>query len=196
MAQNRTGNEKLVIIGGSAGSLDVLLEIIAAVPLQNNAVIVLVLHRRNGRESILEELLSYKTSIPVNEVEDKEPIMAGRIYIAPADYHLLVENEASFSLDSSEKVCYSRPSIDVSFESVAEVFKERVIAILLSGANADGAEGLARIKAHGGYVLVQDPETAEVAFMPMQAILAGHADEALAPDALASRLAVLLSSEG
>ena len=103
-------------------------------------------------------------------MEDKDPILPGMIYIAPADYHLLVENCTSFSLDYSEKVHYCRPSIDVTFESIAEFFGPSAIGVLLSGANADGAEGLYKMKKAGAFVVVQDPASAAVDYMPGQAI--------------------------
>ncbi len=192
MAQNRIDNFKVIVIGGSAGSLDVLLDITSLLPSMLKAVIIIVLHRRSDSESILEKLLSYKTQISVSEVEDKEPIRPGHIYIAPGDYHLLIENENTFSLDYSEKVSYSRPSIDVTFESAAQTFKERLIAVLLSGANADGTEGLGVVKEYGGYSIVQNPETAEVGFMPRQAINAGFADSILDGKEIAVKISELL----
>ena len=192
MAQNRIDNFKVIVIGGSAGSLDVLLDITSLLPSMLKAVIIIVLHRRSDSESILEKLLSYKTQISVSEVEDKEPIRPGHIYIAPGDYHLLIENENTFSLDYSEKVTYSRPSIDVTFESAAQTFKERLLAVLLSGANADGTEGLGVVKEYGGYSIVQNPETAEVGFMPRQAINAGFADSILDGKEIAVKISELL----
>ncbi len=192
MAQNRIDNFKVIVIGGSAGSLDVLLDITSLLPSMLKAVIIIVLHRRSDSESILEKLLSYKTQISVSEVEDKEPIRPGHIYIAPGDYHLLIENENTFSLDYSEKVSYSRPSIDVTFESAAQTFKERLLAVLLSGANADGTEGLGVVKEYGGYSIVQNPETAEVGFMPRQAINAGFADSILDGKEIAVKISELL----
>jgi two-component system, chemotaxis family, protein-glutamate methylesterase/glutaminase len=179
MAQGKITAGKVVVIGGSAGSLEVLLDIIKYLPYNKAAVYIVIMHRKNDTDSILEDLLSQKTHIPVREVEDKDPIVAGTIYIAPPDYHLLIENEQCFSLDFSEKVHYSRPSIDVTFESVAAVFGERVLGILLSGANADGAKGLSVIKSMGGITLVQDPKTAEMGFMPQQAINRNAADKIL-----------------
>jgi len=121
-------------------------------------------------------LLSTKTSLPVKEVEDKEALLPGRIYIAAPDYHLLIEDEHSFSLDSSEKINYSRPSIDVSFESVAGVFGKAVVGVLLSGASVDGAKGLQNIKSAGGYTIAQDPASADMGYMPQQAISFGQVD--------------------
>lgn len=168
-----------VVIGGSAGSLDVLISIVEALPEKAGLSYVVIVHRKNDSGSILSELLSTKTKLKVKEVEDKESILPDYIYVAPSDYHLLFEDKHSFSLDSSERVHYSRPSIDVSFESVAEVFGEKAIGILLSGANADGAMGMLAIRAKGGYTIAQDPLTAEVGFMPQQAILLGGAESVL-----------------
>ncbi len=163
-------DDKIVIIGGSAGSLEVLLQIIPNLTKLRNFCLVIVLHRKNDDDSTLEELLSLKSNVPVKEVEDKTPLSAGNIYIAPADYHLLFEKSGVLSLDISEKINYSRPSIDVSFESVAEAFGEKVTAILLSGANADGTEGLKNVKKFGGKTIVQDPKSAQMPMMPQSAI--------------------------
>lgn len=163
-------NCKLLIIGGSAGSLEVLIELLPKLNFMPTFAIVLVLHRKSSEDSTLEELITYKTNIPVNEVEDKTLLLPGNIYIAPSDYHLLFENNGSLSLDTSEKINYSRPSIDVSFESAAEVYGSSLIGILLSGANADGTHGLEIIKKEGGITVVQVPETAQMPFMPQSAI--------------------------
>jgi len=183
MAQGSTIKRyQALVIGGSAGSLDGILQLLPAVKNLTSLAIVLVLHRRNG-ESLLTHLLSERTSWPVKEAEEKEPIVAGTIYIAPADYHLLIEKNRTFLLDYSEKVHYSRPSIDVTFESAADVYGESLLAVLLSGANADGTDGLRRVKAAGGYTIVQDPAEAVVAYMPQHAIENGGID-AVAPVAL------------
>jgi two-component system, chemotaxis family, protein-glutamate methylesterase/glutaminase len=176
---------KALVIGGSAGSIDVLLALLPEIKTSVLFPIVIVLHRRNAPESFLTELLSHKTRLPVTEVDDKERILPGHIYVAPPDYHLLFENEEYFSIDASDKVNYSRPSIDVSFESAAEIFHENLVCILLSGANADGASGLKHVKKNGGRTVVQEPSTAKVAFMPEQAILNNQADLVLTPDEIA-----------
>lgn len=162
--------QKTVLIGGSAGSLDVLLKIVPA--LKNNLAVplVIILHRKSTNDSLLPQLLASKTSLTVKEIEEKEAIIKGRIYIAPADYHVLFEKDQTFSLDDSEKVNYSRPSIDVSFQSAAEVYGASLTCILLSGANADGTDGFITAKNHGGTIIAQEPSTAEVAYMPEQAI--------------------------
>ncbi len=170
MAQDSIIHYRMLAIGGSAGSLEVILKIVTALPLTNYLSVMVIVHRKNDGESIFADLLSTRTKLSVIEIEDKEPIKAGNIYIAPADYHVLIENEKIFSLDISEKVHYSRPSIDVSFEAVAGVFGKASIGVLLSGANADGVLGLKKIKQAGGFTIVQDPTSAEVAFMPQQAL--------------------------
>ncbi|WP_238430232.1 chemotaxis protein CheB [Chitinophaga agri] len=158
------------MIGGSAGSLDVLMQLLPALAPAWPLAMIIVLHRKNDHDTLLTELLSAKTLLPVKDAEEKDVLMAGRIYVAPADYHLLIEPDGSLTLDASEKVHYSRPSIDVTFMSAAEVFRERLYCILLSGANVDGAEGLQTVRELGGFTAVQDPAEAEVAFMPRHAM--------------------------
>lgn len=159
----------MLLIGGSAGSLDVLIQLLPALNQKSNLSIIIVLHRKAG-ESLLVDLLSDKTRWFVKEAEDKEKIEKKTIYVAPPDYHLLIEKDKTFSLDFSEKVHFSRPSIDVSFETAAEAYGPALMAVLLSGANADGAEGMRQIKRSGGMTIVQDPREAAVSYMPQQAI--------------------------
>lgn len=177
MAQDEVRPFPVIVIGGSAGSLEVVLDIVRGLPANTNAVVIIVLHRKNDTESVLHDIISHITRLNVVEVEDKDAVQPGTIYIAAPDYHLLLENEYSFSLDSSEKVHYSRPSINVTFESVAGVFGKRALGILLSGANADGAEGLLVMKEAGCHTIAQDPKTAEVNYMPQQAINLKAANE-------------------
>ncbi len=162
--------DKVVLIGGSAGSLEVLLQVLPQLGNIDTLALIVILHRKNSDDNLLENLLRAKTKLKVKEIEDKTPISPGEVYVAPADYHLLFEAEGFFSLDISEKVNYSRPSIDVAFESAAAVFGSKLVAVLLSGANADGTAGLLAIKKAGGSVVIQSPETAEVPFMPQHAI--------------------------
>lgn len=186
MEENTIKNDcKILIIGGSAGSLEVLLNIIPQLENIRPFALMLVLHRKSSEDNTLEELISFKTAIPVKEVEDKTVIAPGSIYIAPADYHLLFEKDCTISLDVSEKINYSRPSIDVAFESAAEVYGNTVTAILLSGANADGSAGLKAVKKAGGTVLVQKPSTAEMPFMPQSAI------NSMEPDAVLDTAGIL-----
>ncbi len=160
---------KLLLIGGSAGSLEVISSILPYVNPIKTFAIVLILHRKSAEDSTLENLIEMKTIIPLGKVEDKVQLKSGFIYVAPSDYHLLFEKNKELSLDVSEKVNYSRPSIDVSFESAAIAFGKKCTAILLSGANADGTKGLKTIQKHGGKVIIQNPEHAIMPFMPQNA---------------------------
>ena len=178
-------NRKALIIGGSAGSLEVLLKLLPSVKKKIDFSIVVVLHRKSGMDNVLTELLSSKTQLAVKEVEEKEPVEDGIIYLAPSDYHLLIEKNYTFSLDHFEKLNYSRPSIDVSFQSAAEVYKNRLAGLLLSGANSDGMAGLQSIKNYGGTTAIQDPQSAVVSFMPLHALLNVKIDHVLPIDDMA-----------
>jgi two-component system chemotaxis response regulator CheB len=158
-----------LVIGGSAGSLDVLLKVLPDLRSDLPFPIIIVIHRKHGADSLLPELLKGRTALNVKEVEEKEKILAGTIYIAPSDYHLLIEQDLTFSLDSSEKVNYSRPSIDVTFQSAAEVYQEKLVCMLLSGSNADGVNGLKVVKSYRGRAIIQNPADAQVPYMPAQA---------------------------
>lgn len=158
-----------LIIGGSAGSLDVLLKVLPLISPVITFPIVIVIHRKHGTDSLLPELLSGRTKLIVKEIDEKELVRAGTIYIAPSDYHTLIEQDHTFSLDYSEKVNYSRPSIDVTFQTAAEVYKDKLVCLLLSGSNADGVNGLKSVKAWGGRAIIQNPESAQVSYMPAQA---------------------------
>jgi two-component system chemotaxis response regulator CheB len=162
--------QKVVAIGGSAGALAVVLQIIQRLKPDSNVAALIVLHRKPSDDNVLLDVLASKTDYEVREVEDKDELLPGIIYVAPADYHVLVERDGSLTLDDSEKVNFSRPSIDVTFESAAEIFGPLLTGVLLSGANADGVAGLARIKSYGGKVVIQDPESAEFIYMPRVAM--------------------------
>lgn len=171
MAQTLNGKGcEAMVIGGSAGSLNVLLDTLPLLKADIDFPILIVIHRKSGSESMLVELLQSRTLLSVKEVEEKSFLKDGIIYLAPANYHVLIEDEKSFSLDYSEKVNYSRPSIDVAFQSAAEVYKNRLVGILLSGSNADGTDGLRRIEELGGTAVVQNPTTAIMPYMPETAI--------------------------
>ena len=159
------------MIGGSAGSLDVLLRLLPKVDAGIPFPIVIVIHRKHGSDSLLTDLLSSRTKLRVKEVDEKEAIKAGTVYIAPSDYHLLIERDRTFSLDYSEKINYSRPAIDVTFQTAAEVYQDRLYCLLLSGSNSDGVNGLKSVKNWGGKALIQNPDSAQVAYMPAQAKL-------------------------
>lgn len=169
MAENKIAH-KILLVGGSAGSLEVLMEILPVLPAKVDYSLIIILHRKSAEDTILEDLIAAKAPMPVMEVEDKVRLLPGYIYVAPSNYHLLFEKGGELSLDNSEKVNYSRPSIDVSFESAAEIYGPDVVAVLLSGANADGTQGLKNIKQFNGKVIIQAPETAGMPFMPENAI--------------------------
>ena len=157
----------LAVIGTSAGGLAALERLLGGLPADFPLPLLIVQHR--SRESdVLCEVLAARARLPVREVLDKEPIEPGVVFLAPPDYHVLVD-EASFSLSSDEPVRFARPSIDVSFHSAADAFGARLIGVILTGANEDGASGLRRIHDEGGLALVQDPAEAEVARMPAAA---------------------------
>jgi len=179
-------NIELIVIGGSAGSLQVIIEMIKNLDDTVEIPILLVIHRKAQSGDILRTLLEQFTRKPVVEVEDKTEIQNHIIYIVPADYHLLFESKKYMSLDSSEKMNYSRPSIDVTFRSAAEIYGKNVIGVLLSGANGDGTEGLSYIKKYKGKVWIQDPETAEVDYMPKHAMEEIDYDVIIKPDTLAN----------
>ncbi|ACU06436.1 chemotaxis protein CheB [Pedobacter heparinus] len=175
---------KALIIGGSAGSLDVLLKVLPVVRPDISFPIIIVVHRKHGTDSLLPVLLSTRTEMRVKEVDEKEAILAGTIYVAPSDYHLLIEQDQTFSLDYSEKINYSRPAIDATFQTAAEVYRSQLVCLLLSGSNADGVSGLKSVKAWGGTAIIQDPETAQVAYMPAQAKLNVQIDYELSIEAI------------
>jgi two-component system, chemotaxis family, protein-glutamate methylesterase/glutaminase len=185
MAQSNINQKiELLMIGGSAGSLEVLMHLLPALRKDLSFAIIVILHRMPG-ESLLVQVLKDKTSWPVQEAEEKDTIQPRNIYVAPADYHLLIERDKTFSLDFSEKVHFSRPSIDVSFESAAKVFGASLSALLLSGANTDGAQGLLSIRNEGGLTIAQDPQEAAVHIMPQAAINIGGAEYILKTEAIA-----------
>lgn len=166
----------MIIIGGSAGSLQVVFYLLGQCRPNFQTPILVVLHRDPQAISKLAELLASKTPLIVKEIEDKEPVENGCVYVCPADYHTLIEDDHSFSLDYSEKINFSRPSIDVTFRSAADIYGRNLVCILLSGANADGAEGLSYVRERRGITIVHNPEEAEVSYMPQQALLQGKAD--------------------
>jgi two-component system chemotaxis response regulator CheB len=159
----------LVVFGASWGGLGALSTIIGALPDDFPLPVAIVQHRSRAADGLLCELLQDRTRLRVAEIVDKEPVEPGRIYIAPPDYHTLIE-PGFFSLSTDEPVRYSRPSIDVTLESAADSYASRAIGVVLTGANADGAEGLRRIADRGGLPVVQDPATAESPTMPRAAL--------------------------
>ena len=154
---------------------------------------VIVQHRGKGAEGDLCEFLSQWSSMPVTEPEDKEPVRPSHVYLAPRDYHLLIENR-SFALSTDPPVGFARPSIDVLFESAADEYREQAIGVILTGANRDGARGLAAIKSRGGTTLVEDPVSASCREMPESALAQTNPDWILPLEEIAVRLHKLSES--
>lgn len=159
----------LVVVGASWGGLDALRTLVTGLPASFPMAVTLVQHRHKDSDQLLNTLLQEYSSLPVCEVEDKMPLEKGRIYVAPADYHTLVE-PGHFSLSTEGPVRFSRPSIDVTFHSAADSYGHRAVGVVFTGANEDGTEGLRRISERGGLVVVQDPATAESPVMPSSAV--------------------------
>ena len=177
-----------VVIGASAGAFDALSVILPQLMPGFRLPVIIVVHLPPDRRSLMAELFRQRCSLMVEEVEDRQPLEPGTIYFAPPDYHLLVENRRSLSLSKDDPVLFSRPSIDVLFETAAEVFGAGLIAVVLSGANDDGARGAAVIQACGGTVLVQDPKQALVPVMPEAALRSCPDAKILSLDAIAQYL--------
>ena len=161
---------KAVVIGASAGGVEALLTIFAGLKSGYRLPIIVVLHLPDERRSQLAEVFARRVALPVREVQDKQPIVPGTLYFAAPGYHVSVEHDLSLSLSQEEPVHYSRPAIDYLFESAADVYQQRLAAILLTGANQDGARGLSQVKQSGGLTIIQDPDEAQVATMPRAAL--------------------------
>ncbi|MGF6261314.1 two-component system chemotaxis response regulator CheB [Paraburkholderia youngii] len=185
---------ELVVIGGSAGGIEVLNVLLAALPARFAAPVMIVMHLPPDSPSYLVPALAHRCALPVLEPDAGELIQPGRVHVAPPGYHMLVEVDRTVALSTDAAVRFSRPSIDVLFESAAAVYGERLLAILLSGANDDGALGLERVRTLGGTAWVQDPASAGSAEMPRAAIARGAADAIFNPETLARRLAALPTS--
>jgi two-component system chemotaxis response regulator CheB len=179
---------RAVVIGASAGALQALSTILPALPAGFRLPVIVVVHVPPDRESVLAELVQAKCRIPVREAEDKEPMVAGTVYFAPPDYHLLIEMDGSLSLSSDEPVLFSRPSIDVLFESAADAYGPSLIAIILTGANQDGAKGMLAVAEAGGTALVQNPNGAFASAMPEAAIAICPSAKVMSLDAMAKYL--------
>jgi two-component system, chemotaxis family, protein-glutamate methylesterase/glutaminase len=176
------------VMGASAGALEALSLILPALPEGYSLPVLVVVHQPPDKESILASLLASRCRVDVREAEDKEPVEPGVVYIAPPDYHLLVEKDFHLSLSSEEAVHYSRPSIDVLFETAADAYGEGLLGVVLSGANADGARGLQRIVEAGGGALVQRPDTAFASMMPEAALAACPSALSMTLDEIAAHL--------
>lgn len=179
---------KYVIIGGSAGSFQVVTKILASLPKGYNIPIFMCLHRLKHIRSGFVEALSIKSQLPIIEPNDKEHIRPGKIYLAPANYHMYIELGNNIALSTEEAVNHSRPSIDLSFLSAAYAYKNKLIGIILSGANKDGAKGLKSVKDAGGIAIVQDPEECQVKTMVNASLNATKVDHVFSTDEIINYL--------
>lgn len=186
---------RIVVVGASLGGWKALERVLSELPAGYSLPLAIVLHRNRSQAGPLDAQLQEHCALPVREAEDKDPIQAGHVFLAPADYHLLVDGD-HFALSLDPPVCFARPSIDVLFESAAAAMGPGVLGALLTGSNEDGAKGLARIKACGGMALVEDPASAECGIMPAAALAATAVDGVLPIAELAARLARLGRGEG
>ncbi|MEO8181711.1 MAG: chemotaxis protein CheB [Deltaproteobacteria bacterium] len=184
-----------IVVGGSAGALDALSQILPAIPARFPIPIALVLHVHPNRPSYLAQVLGARCSLTVKEAEDKEPIAPATLYVAPPNYHLLVEQRGCFSLCVDDPVLFSRPAIDVLFESAADAFGPGLVGLLLTGGSEDGARGLAEIKRKGGLTVVQAPSTASVPTMPEAALRLSAIDHVLPVTEIGPFLARLATAD-
>lgn len=182
---------KAIVVGGSAGAVQALSRILPALPADFPRALLIVVHVPPDRDNALVPLYQSKCQVEVKEAEDKEPVRPGVVYFAPSDYHLLVETNGSVSLSSDEHVNMSRPAIDVLFETAADAFGPELTAIVLTGANHDGASGAKAVAAAGGSVVVQRPEGAYAVAMPTAALAACPGATQLSIDEIASYLVSL-----
>ena|SRR3990167_7232665 len=188
-------DQQLVVVGASSGGLDALLTLLEALSPQYSVPMLVVLHQRANRESGVPAMLAGHTHMRVMEVEDKLSIEPGHLYVAPPNYHVLIEKEKLLSLSIEPPVNYCRPSIDVTLESAAFVYREGLVACILSGANQDGADGAREVKRRGGRVYVQDAAEAQVGTMPQAVAAAVSVDGMLAMGDMAGMLNRLCQSE-
>jgi len=166
----RWQNSDVLLLGGSAGSFKLIFTIVKGFDETLDKTVIIIIHRKKNFFSEIEKLFGENSRMLLREISDKDIIRKNTVYIAPANYHTLIEKEKCFGLDVSDAVWYSKPSIDVTFDSAAEVYKERCTAILFSGANQDGAEGLLKLRNLGALTIVQNPNEAEMPQMPTAAI--------------------------
>jgi two-component system chemotaxis response regulator CheB len=190
MADTAAVGYDIVVVGTSWGGLAALRALVAALPASFRMAVTLVQHRHKDSDHVLRALLQERSPLAVCEVEDKMPLERGHVYVAPPDYHTLVE-PGYFSLSTEAPVRYSRPSIDVTFSSAADAYAHRAVGVILTGANADGALGLRRISDRGGLALVQDPGSAESGTMPAAAQRAVPRARVMPLPAIAAYLATL-----
>lgn len=172
-------HDKIIVIGCSLGGFQTLSKLLKPFPQDYPYPIVIVQHRQKHEKSALEKVIQNKTQLTVKQADEKEEIKKAMVYIAPPDYHLLMEDNFRFSLSSDSLVNFSRPSIDVLFETASEACGEKLIAIILSGANEDGARGISKIRKNKGITIAQKPDSAECSIMPEAAIKTGNIQKVL-----------------
>jgi two-component system chemotaxis response regulator CheB len=177
-----------VVIGASAGGVQALSELLPALPAGATVAVLIVVHLPRDRPSLLPEVFAPRCALEVREAHDKEPVVPGTVYFAPANYHLLVDRGPQLALSVDDLVHHSRPSIDVLFESAADVYRSRLLGIILTGANDDGAAGLARVHDVGGVTVVQDPSTAQSPQMALSALKLRQPDHVLPLESIARLL--------
>jgi two-component system chemotaxis response regulator CheB len=175
-------NHEVIVIGVSAGGFHALSKLLGSLKAGFDLPIIIVQHEKREAGDFFSRYLDIHSSLRVKQADEKEKITDGTVYLASPGYHLLIEDDRTFSLSVDELVNYARPSIDVLFESAADVYGSKTIGIILTGANTDGALGLKKIKESGGYAIVQDPVSAEVAFMPQAALKETLVDQVLPLD--------------
>ena len=180
-----------IVIGASAGGVEALLELLPALRPGLDVPVLVVLHLPRKRPSLLTGLFAPRCALPVREAADNEPVRGGTIYFAPPDYHLLVDRGPRLALSDDDLVHFSRPSIDVLFESAADVYRQQLVGIVLTGASADGAAGLRAVRRRGGVTFVQRPDTAYCPVMPASAAPHCEPGHVLPLAAIAQQLAAL-----
>jgi two-component system chemotaxis response regulator CheB len=180
-----------VVIGASAGGVEALAVLLPALPATFRPSLCIVLHLPRERPSLLVEIFARRCARPIREANDKEPLEPGTVYFAPPDYHMLVEKNGHIALSADEPVHFSRPSIDVLFESAADVYGERLLGIILTGGNEDGAAGLLAVHQAGGVTVVQQPDSAKVPVMVVSALQRSPADFVLSLPDIAKLLGAL-----
>ncbi len=174
-----TFQHQVVVIGVSAGGMSALENIFSKLDRNCCLAFIVVQHVSPDSDDFLAKYLNEKSKLIVKQADEKETIQEGRVYLAPPNYHLLIEEDKTFSLTVDKKINHARPSIDLMFETAAYVYESSLIGIILTGANSDGSQGMKSIKTAGGLTLVQDPETAEMPMMPTEAIRAVEVDHVL-----------------
>lgn len=185
-----------VVVGASAGGIEALMTVLPGLAADFPVPVLVVLHLPRQTPSSLVEVFTPKCALTVAEAEDKVPLDGGAVFFAPPDYHLLVDRGPQLALSDDELVNYSRPSIDVLFESASELYDDRLAGIILSGANADGAAGLAAVGRAGGVTIVQRPADAYAQAMPAAAIACAHPDHVLPLSDIAGLLTKLATPAG